>query len=524
MKISLSKNLVSLGLISMLAACGTGRPSLVGPAVVVSDVPVTRLFLQQITSTSAILKWRGGGKRVCIAAGETFSKWDQCIDATVEAAADGSSHSLAELRDLDPGQRYFYTVDGRHDPGQTFTTAPAPGSIPGDGNTRILILGDSGMITFKFPPDMAELAKKAGLPDEQIAALSEHAAKLNAGPPHVRDALLRYFSRTEEPDLLLLLGDNAYLDGNDKQWQQAFFDLYASVLKGVAVWPTIGNHEMGSAFSPMLGGMTMGGLSTSSDPASYIDSDEETVDRGMPYLDIFSLPAQGEAGGVASGTEQYYAFDYANVHVVSLDSQLSIRDTEQRQTMKTWLKRDLAANEKDWTIVIFHHPPYTKSSHDSDEGGPITADIDLPIVLIRKELTPIFEEFGVDFVYSGHSHTYERSWYLNGHRGNADSFDPKLHAEVGPSGAPTSGREPNPYRQVTASGKDDRVVYIVAGASSLADVERGTLDHPAHLAFPDGRHGLEVSGAIVLDASRDELTSRYVDTTGTVVDELTIRR
>jgi 3',5'-cyclic AMP phosphodiesterase CpdA len=268
----------------------------------------------------------------------------------------------------------------------------------------------------------------------------------------------------------------------------------------------------------------MGGLSTSSDPASYVDSDEETVDQGLPYLDIFSLPKRGEAGGVASGTEQYYAFDYANVHVVSLDSQLSIRDHGARAAMKAWLAKDLAANKQNWTIVIFHHPPYSKSSHDSDEGGPITAEIDLPIVLIRKELTPIFEEFGVDIVYSGHSHTYERSWYLKGHRGNADTFDPALHAELGPNGKPTSGREPEAYHQVTTGGEDDRVVYIVAGASGLADREQGKLDHPAHFAFPDGRHGLEVSGAIVLDAGRDKLTSRYVDTTGTVVDELTIER
>ena len=51
----------------------------------------------------------------------------------------------------------------------------------------------------------------------------------------------------------------------------------------------------------------------------------------MPYLNIFSLPAAGESGGVASGTEQYYSVNYGNVHVVSLDSQLSARDPDQRE-------------------------------------------------------------------------------------------------------------------------------------------------------------------------------------------------
>ena len=39
-----------------------------------------------------------------------------------------------------------------------------------------------------------------------------------------------------------------------------------------------------------------------------------------PYFDIFSLPTKAEAGGLASGTEAYYSFDYGNIHFVVLDS------------------------------------------------------------------------------------------------------------------------------------------------------------------------------------------------------------
>ena len=44
-----------------------------------------------------------------------------------------------------------------------------------------------------------------------------------------------------------------------------------------------------------------------------------------PYHTMFSLPTAGEAGGVASGTENYYSFNYGNVHFISLDSQDSSR-------------------------------------------------------------------------------------------------------------------------------------------------------------------------------------------------------
>jgi 3',5'-cyclic AMP phosphodiesterase CpdA len=482
-------------------------------------VPVTRLFLQQIRSDTATVKWRGGGERACIAPGGEFRDWARCVDASIETAPNGSSHRMATFRDLQPDTTYLYAVDGRHDVGRRFRTAPATGAIPADGNTRIWILGDSGMSTFELP---AEVVEQFGYTQEQINALM---VEMKAGPRHVRDGSYRYFSATEEADLLLLLGDNAYLDGSDAQWQRAFFELYADALEKVAVWPTIGNHEMGVAASDLLGGALMGGVSTSSDPDSYADAEPDTLDRGLPYLDIFTLPTRGEAGGEASGTELYYSFDYANVHVVSLDSQLSIRDPELRELMKSWLVMDLSANQQDWTVVIFHHPPYSKSSHDSDEAA-VAATLrgDQPMLSIRKELTPIFERYGVDLVYSGHSHAYERSWYLAGHRGDAASFDPSLHAELGPAGTPLSGQGSEAYEQVTRSGKDDHVVYIVAGASSHAHVENGTLDHPAHVPFPSGRHGLEVSGAVVLDAGRDTLTARYVDTNGQVVDHVVLRR
>ncbi len=96
-----------------------------------------------------------------------------------------------------------------------------------------------------------------------------------------------------------------------------------------------------------------------------------------------------DVGGVASGTEQYYSFDYGNVHFVSLDSQLSARDKIQRDAMRGWLIADLSSNQLDWTVVIFHHPPYTKGSHDSDEKPSSYFGIDTPIIDMRKEFTPV---------------------------------------------------------------------------------------------------------------------------------------
>ena len=78
-----------------------------------------------------------------------------------------------------------------------------------------------------------------------------------------------------------------------------------------------------------------------------------------------SRPSGG--GGVASGTELYYSFDYADIHFICLDSHTSGNYNAALGTgMFAWLESDLMATTQNWIIAYFHHPPYTKASHDSD--------------------------------------------------------------------------------------------------------------------------------------------------------------
>jgi hypothetical protein len=315
----------------------------------------------------------------------------------------------------------------------------------------------------------------------------------------------------EPADLFLMLGDNAYNQGTDLEHQKAIFDVYPAVLATTPLWPTIGNHEMGSF-----------GASTSTNTNDFaVIGDGSTggpdpaPDSPMPYLNIFTLPTNGEIGGLSSGTEQYYSFDYANVHIVSLDSQVAIRDTDSRAAMLQWLKDDLAANNQDWTIVIFHHPPYTKGSHDSDLdlGG-----IDQPIFAMREEFTPVFDQYGVDLAYSGHSHIYERSYYIQGHTGLADTFDPAVNAELNDLGAAANGQGDETYTQVSRNGTDDKVVYTVAGNGGKATTLSAGFPHPAHFFSR-----LEI-GSVVIDLDANRLEASFVDVNGAVLDSFVMTR
>ncbi|MEH6569109.1 MAG: metallophosphoesterase family protein [Halioglobus sp.] len=506
----------------MLAGC-TGQDERANLCTGVEQ-DASRQFLQQVTDTSAIIKWRGNADAACL--GTDINTLDQ----HVLAAGDGS-HKEAKLTGLQPDTLYYYSLGaasvGRES--QQFRTAPAPGNVPADGNTHIWLLGDSGTATEEFrgrSPHVGEaLAVKQGF-------LSYNAEQGN----------------NEPLDLLLLLGDNAYLQGTDAEWQGAFFDIYPEIISRTALWTTIGNHEMGVApldicllfqapgceKGPVV--MPLGGVSESSDPASYDSNGDGPDAGGLPYLDIFSLPSKGQAGGVPSGTEQYYSVDHGNVHIVSLDSQLSNRALAQREAMRDWLVDDLSRNTLDWTIVIFHHPPYSKGeNHDSNlEQG----EIDM-----RETFAPVFEDYGVDVVYSGHAHSYERSWYLNGHHGMSETFDARQHAELNHAGEPSLGQGEESYSQLSpSSGSDDKAVYTVAGSAGKADEEHPCrkgqlfgctpeqwLMHPAHRKFDESipgarRNGLARKGSVVLDITRTTLTSRFVDERGQVLDYFTITR
>ena len=523
----IKKHIVALGLLVGLGSVVTLDS--------VAAQPPERMFLQQVSTHSAIVKWRGGdANSVCFSRKlKDLSKqnWPRCIDGV---ATDGG-HMEARLTGLAPDKNYFYSVGGSAGSEQQFRTAPNTNKPPKDGNTHILIVGDSGTQT------------EDGHAGEAARALAGYET-YNA-------------ANGDEPvDIFLALGDNAYVSGTDAQWQGAFFEIYPQILKSAFTLPTIGNHEMGYGPIPLCvlvpahpacavadPIIPLAGVSTSADSASYDGNGDLQPDgTGMPYFDIFSLPIAAESGGVPSGTEQYYAVDYGNVHIVSLDSQLSARDPGQRAAMKEWLMADLAANNRDWTIVIFHHPPYSKGrNHDSDTANQ-RLDIDQPQWDMRNEFTPVFEDYGVDVVYSGHAHSYERSFYLRGLTvTSAEMTALEDYVELNGEGEPALGYGAESYQQLspTSGGLDDRVVYTVAGSSGKADDEPGGFDnpvewlrHPALVpqpadALPEGcgsdegcHHGLAVLGTVVLDASKNALTARFVDEHGAVLDQFTINR
>ncbi len=294
----------------------------------------------------------------------------------------------------------------------------------------------------------------------------------------VRDAYYKW-TADRETDLWLMLGDNAYSSGKDDEYQGSVFKVFDAMLRKSVLWPCLGNHDAGSANSPTQSGV---------------------------YYDIFTLPTQGQAGGVMSGTEAYYSWDYANIHFVCLDS--SDSDWNENGPMVRWLKSDLQANRQDWLVAFCHHPPYTKGSHDSDKDK----DSDARMRKMREVVLPMLEEHGLDLMLVGHSHAYERSFLLDGVYGRSTNINEHLNFKSMKDGrADGTGL----YTKATRGpGAHEGAIYVVAGSSG--QTSGGGLQHPVMCL------SLNVLGSLVLDFEGPRLDATFIDDKARVRDYFTI--
>lgn len=295
----------------------------------------------------------------------------------------------------------------------------------------------------------------------------------------VKNAMIGHYG--QHFDGVILLGDNAYQGGFDSEYQSNFFGKYDEIFENTVIWPAPGNHDYNNhiPFSP--------------DPA---------------YYDIFNTPANGECGGLASGTEKYYSFNYGNIHFISLDSY--DEDRSASAPMATWLTNDLASNTLPWIVAFWHHPPYTKGSHDSDNDN----FLDGELVEIREEIIPILESYGVDLILNGHSHSYERSYLIDSHYGYSNTFG-AVHVKDGSSGDyPTSC----PYHKNTTGGDGHQgTVYCVMGNSGKTSSVDSEWPHPAMYSYT-----ADEVGAIMLSINGNRLDADFYTSSNQLFDHYTI--
>ncbi len=363
------------------------------------------------------------------------------IDTVVTEVQPTTEHEIT-VRDLLAGTRYYYAI------------ASSPSTL--------LAGRDPDHFFVTSPP----IGSKA---PQRIWVVGD-SGDANPNVRAVRDAYLDYTS-SRPADVWLMLGDNAYDFGRDFEYQISVFNTFPTILRNTCLWPSFGNHDAFSA---------------------------QSHDESGVYYDIFHLPRQGESEGFPSGTEAYYSHERGNIHFVCLDSQGSSRVAP--SSMLDWLRQDLSRVRRDWIIAYWHHPPYSRGSHNSDRERELTE--------MRENAVPILEEFGVDLVLSGHSHAYERSRLINGHFGDAATFGPEHVVDGG------DGREDGSGAYQKNPGPRTGAVYVVSGSASRRSL--GTFDHPAMVS------NQYTWGSLIIDVDATRLDLNFLDRDGVVQDYFTL--
>ena len=164
------------------------------------------------------------------------------------------------------------------------------------------------------------------------------------------------------PNFLLHPGDLVSTGTVKQQWLEHFFSSMKPLLERVALFPVLGNHERDARF----------------------------------YYDYMSLP----------DPEYYYTFEYGNAQFFMIDSNRKVAPGSEQFA---FLERELKRSKAEWKIVCYHHPAYTSDENDYGNTwyGPSTRGD-----LRTRKLVPLFDKYGVDIVWNGHIHSYERTWPL----------------------------------------------------------------------------------------------------------------
>lgn len=319
---------------------------------------------------------------------------------------------------LTPDSRYYYSIDTiQGSAEQYFITSPLPGNKE---QVRIWVISDFGQ-----------------------TSTSQNEVRMQTV-----DRWKTFNGNSYHANFVLSLGDQTEND-TQEELQQTYFNHLDKVLLNSPLFTIEGNHDF--------------------------------YDNFTNYKKTFSIPSNGEAGGYPSQSPDYYSFDYANIHIVCLSTE--INDINGPQL--AWLRNDLKNIDKDttdWLIACLHRPFHSGGYHPTDASSTAQKQRDYWL----KEL----ENYGVDLILQGHNAIYERSFLIDNLTGITTDLNDANIIDRGNGRTDGDGA----YNKVIGLNPHNGTVFIEVAPGGDA-----TNKNSNYQIFSYSYSGYDIEGSVVID-------------------------
>ena len=416
-----------------------------------------------------------------------------------------------------------WTVESRPGADRPWRKGEAPASrrvaVPGVAPHRVYRVALKGLV----PGGMFTYRVRKG--GEVVFSAEGHARKAadqpyrfaafgdcGAGTPEAKTIAYRAYQ--VRPDFVMIPGDIVYDRGRISEYRERF-------------WPVFNAEEASpSSGAPLLRSTLFLAAPGNHDVATR---DLEKFPDGLAYFLYWDQPLNGpvgveggahvpalkgpdatkkaflEATGGAYPRMANFSFDYGNAHWTVIDANDYVDWTDRE--LRSWVERDLAAARgATWRFVAFHHPGFNSARKHFEQQQ-------------MRLMAEVFQEGGVDLVFSGHVHNYQRSFPIR--------FVPEKDG---------AGKLLIDKKRVGGAWKLDKsfdgldkthpdgVIYLVTGAGGQHLYNPEQHDDPGSWQEFTHKFSSKVHSLTVADVNGPTLTVRQVSADGEELDRFVVTK
>ena len=391
---------------------------------------------------------------------------------------------------------YFYRVNGPGMPNGGF--AASFHTRKRGNNFSFLVQGDEGF----FP----------AVPNSNPAHIADYEARIIHLMYNVQNLSVPGAPRFPKPDLALNTGDNVYTNGAEGSYRDFWFPVWnsdmdsnetgAPFIRSIPFYIVVGNHDVGATGVNvnMLGGDGAGRFSGNTDGGdamayynnyyfplngpvgvdpeftwngdSFADNGMLFRFQGKSYTSPAAIAAYRASTLADSGKgpkpqidhQSNYSFDYGNAHFVFLDANPHVFDgvldgaavfgapqltfPAYPSVLRDWLINDLDSSNQPWKFVVFHQPAFSSGNATVKNNQ-------------MRAIAKFLEDHGVNMVFNGHEHNYQRTLPI---RANAN-------VAAGPSPTGPAAVSVDSSFDGVSQTVPDGVLYMVEGAGGNRDFD-----------------------------------------------------